>query len=90
MQQYDLQENAYDIQIHTSHEKTADEMFEALGFKKYLNKYDNEHIWYRNSRTKSEIVFNLTFKSISNDYAIQLNELKAINQKCKEMGWLDE
>jgi hypothetical protein len=69
---------------------SAKEMFEALGYRYMKTLSDEKHIWYRNSRTKSEIVFNLTFKSISNDYAIQLDELKAINQQCKELGWLDE
>ena len=65
----------------------AKEMFEKLGYRYMKSLSNKEHIWYRNSRTKSEIVFNLIGKSISNDYAITLEELQAINKQVEELGW---
>ena len=66
---------------------TAKEMFEKLGYR-YMRLLSNkEHIWYRHTKRKSEIVFNLIGKSISNDYAIKLEELQAINKQVEELGW---
>lgn len=106
MQQYDLQGNVYDIKIHNSYEKTADEMFEALGFKKYLNKYDKERkkeygyeVFFRYKKDMIEIAFDcldmsyavygtIIGRGITVEITMELH--KAINQKCKELGWLDE
>ena len=70
----------------TSLEKTADEMFEELG---YIRKKANEYwIIYRNFR--KDIDFNLKHKTIevesekeSEEFDIQ--ELQAINKKCMEL-----
>ena len=68
---------------------SAKEMFEKLGYRYMKSLSNEEHIWYRNSRIKNEIVFYLISKSISNDYAITLEELQAINQQVKELGWYE-
>ena len=84
---------------------TAKEMFEALGYKKYLNKYDKQHkkeygyeVYFRYKSDYIEVLFDC----IDRDYSIWGNmfdrkmiptisvELhKAINQQCKELGWLE-
>lgn len=74
-------------------EKTADEMFEELGYekspsKKTLHRYeknDSEHIYY--------FIFNERRKIFSKtcDYGkthIKVEELQAINKKVKELKWI--
>lgn len=68
---------------------SAKEMFEKLGYRYMKSLSNKEHIWYRNTKIKSEIVFNLIGKSISNDYAIKLKELQAINKQVEELGWYE-
>ena len=64
----------------------ADKMFKELGLRNQMEKIkiaDNFDNYY--------IEFNLTQKKINiNGNYINLELLKAINQKCKELGWLDE
>lgn len=72
-------------------------MFEKLGYKKkYLNTQNIQ--WYIKKLFKNnytQIIFDVIDKTVaaSNDKneAINLNmqELQAINQKCKELGWLE-
>lgn len=76
-------------------EKTADEMFEELGYKKYItDKYQGYYQYGRQSNTIC-ILFILDKKAIairydgSNTPAITMNELQAINKKVEELGWLD-
>ena len=69
--------------------KTADEMFEELGFEKKettknISYYIDLPIW------KPSITFNKKYKNIKFDLCCSMQELKAINQFCKEKGWLDE
>lgn len=72
-------------------EKTADEMFEELGYKKrnldiifsrFLQEWENEDL----AKTFS---FNTEYKTIDiideNRYGITMQELQAINKKCKEL-----
>lgn len=75
----------------------ADEMFEKLGYKKIKElKRRNGEIWgieYINDREYISITFDLIGKGfcVSNDdgYAIYstMQELQAINEKAKELGW---
>lgn len=99
MQQYDLQGNVYDIQINTTHEKTAKEMFEKLGYK--LDTQDEYSILYckdildKNTfgYIDSEMIyFEEEFNNIyfTNKDCLTMEELRAINKQCKELGWLDE
>lgn len=74
-------------------EKTADEMFEELGYvkspslktKDRYEKAIDDHIYY--------FIFNNNMKIFSKtcDYGkthIRIEELQAINKKCKELGWI--
>ncbi len=73
---------------------TAQEMFEKLGFKqesrlKWI-------VWYKDEYDCTiEITFYLeskTFFTELNGKLLEINMplLKAVNQQCKELGWLDE
>lgn len=75
-------------------EKTADEMFEELGYeiiennKTTLN-YEKEGLYM-----DKEIVFELLDESVTAGYGtgecchISIQELQAINKKCQELGWV--
>lgn len=76
----------------------ADEMFEKLGYKKnqitdeFIN-YSKKELRYK-SQKECEICIN--FNCYDKDLAIKnkqffcLKELQAINEKVKELGWLNE
>ena len=70
----------------------ADKMFEELGYKKEETKWEEDelvhYIQYISSETLIE--FALDSKMINIPSIIDMQELQAINQKCKELGWLDE
>ncbi len=62
----------------------ADEMFDEI---KYRKIHDNKrHIVYSNGLTKIE--FKIKYKWINVDLNMDMQELQAINEKCKELGWL--
>jgi hypothetical protein len=70
----------------------ADKMFEELGYEKYENdtevyyEYENEDIIYEITFYKQKKIFS---KSVYRSYCpISMQELKAINKKCLELGWL--
>ena len=81
-------------------EKTADEMFEELGYiKKCEHKYEQpdndgatELILYKDEVKCLEIEFwndKTISKSCGFDMSyITMQELQAINKKCEEMGWI--
>lgn len=68
----------------------GDEMFEKLGYKKIEGLRDIHYCAENNL-----IIFYKNFKGIEKrrielvDY-FTMQELQAINEKCKELGWLDE
>lgn len=66
----------------------ADKMFEKLG---YYKNFDNVTHEYRNENNGDlfEIDFWLEKETVSKNYYITMEELKAINKKCEELGWLD-
>ena len=72
-------------------EKTADEMFEELGYSKI---YDNEDILelYDKKNFNKKIVFYKNWKEVAKLYTfeISMQELQAINKKCKELNWLGD
>lgn len=79
--------------------KTAKEMFEALGYKKvdrYADKISYERITPEGDEEAIDFPINQgkypTFACFCNGkYSyVFVRELKAINQQCKEMGWLDD
>ena len=64
----------------------ADKMFEDLGF--YIDE-NEERIIYDNC--DNDILFELKYKTINFDCSIciSITLLQAINEKVKELGWLD-
>ena len=76
---------------------TADELFEELGYRKYTWQ-DGEMF----EKDLFRITFIFTVKRFITEYKqgdynfpeikpfeISMQELKAINMKCKEMGWIE-
>lgn len=81
--------------------KSAREMFEELGFKKTnsnLLTYRSEDGGYIEQIMFSEVGHRIIFREWEeyNDYqpqgqfTVYTDLLQAINQQCKELGWLDE
>lgn len=72
-------------------EKSADEMFEKLG---YIDYYETDIFFKYVGENKKEIIFNKIYKLIEYKHYefdfIDMQELQAINKKCKELGWIDE
>ena len=62
-------------------EKTADEMFEEIGYKETFNNY-YEHDF------GTSIRFEDKYKEINVSGHIGIEELQAINKKCQELGWI--
>ena len=71
----------------------ADEMFEALGYKQkdVLNvRKEKVGISFGNVRTWEIIDFDDKNKTFTKPFTgITMEELKAINKKCEELGWLE-
>lgn len=67
----------------------ADEMFEKLGYEKEERKYAdvyNKHCKYMTR----QFGFNTESKAVMIDVEhITVQELQAINEKCKELGWIE-
>lgn len=75
---------------------SAKEMFERLGYefeKEYTSDGVNDTYRYTRCFRVDSIVFDLNGKNIIVSkifHTISLNELQAIIQQCKELGWLEE
>lgn len=76
-------------------EKTADEMFEELGYEKINKKHDFENIKYYKD-DYNIMYFDEKDKSFykSGEYDsmcddITMQELQAINKKVEELGWIE-
>ena len=76
-----------------TNESKADEMFKRLGYEKEENDIETKY-----HLCCSHIIFNKVSKYVisqANEWGndepeyIDMQELKAINEKCKELGWLD-
>lgn len=72
----------------------ADEMFEKLGYIKYVNHSKNIE-FYKYIQGFSEevlklIVFDIKNKEIHTNTTLTFNELQAINKMVEELGWIDE
>lgn len=79
-------------------EKTADELFKELGYKKRQTKYfeqqyirqcdivdgELEHIIFTK---KKRVKCQYQYTDISK--GIDMQELQAINKKCQELGWIE-
>lgn len=60
----------------------ADKMFKELGYKNTFNNY-YEHDF------GTTIEFQTSYKEIKIRGTIDANDLQAINEKCKELGWIE-
>ena len=77
-------------------EKTADEMFEELGYNKkiIITEKTQRYGEIRITKYSKENKYYISFKEITKEViidgfsGIEFNELQAINKKCKELGWL--
>ncbi len=66
-------------------EKTADMMFEELGYKKF---HENSTDVRYSTSSHEIIAFYGAVKTFDkNTYPINMQELQAINKKCEELGW---
>ncbi len=74
--------------------RIADEMFEKLGYEKIIDNVDFIQYEFEGIYMDNEIRFDLKARTITKEYSngesqeISLQELQAINKKCKELGWL--
>ena len=76
-------------------EKTADEMFEELGYRKNKSKefiiYSKKEMRY-NKPKEWEICLDFNcldmYLITKNKQIFSLEELQAINKKCQELGWV--
>lgn len=80
---------------------TAKEMFEELGYKKYLNKYDKQakkewgfQVYFRYKYRHTEVLFDCLDEDISvyntvfgKPTGISVALLQAINKQVEELGW---
>ena len=73
----------------------ADDMFKELGYElidEFDKDYDDNYIRY--TKNKMCILFKLENHKVckmgNNRNYLNMQELHAINEKCKELGWLDE
>lgn len=76
-------------------EKTADELFEELGYKKKNLDIIFSRFWeeWENEDLAKTFSFNTEYETIDitdeNRYGITMQELQAINKKVEELGWMD-
>lgn len=72
--------------------KTADEMFEELGYEKHSSKSHERYDLYSDDyKHLIRIVFNVLTRRISihcDNKALNTEELYAINKKCQELSWI--
>lgn len=66
----------------------SDKMFEELGYKIYHK--NSEQVKYADINNDTIEFHNSLKVCMKYGLSINMQELKAINQKCKELGWLDE
>lgn len=64
-------------------EKTADEIFKQLYFEKYEDKYNIKY--FKGNR---EIWFYKETREVESNKLINMQQLRAINKKCQELGWI--
>ena len=80
-------------------EKTADEMMTELGYTKkiHINKQKEEIDFIGYDKRVDDIriedcslIFLMNAKMITTNIVINMQELQAINKKCKELNWLGD
>lgn len=75
-------------------EKSADEMLEELGYEIIIKNKDIIEYEFSGIYMDNEIKFDITEKTVLREYSngdskeISMQELQAINLKCKELGWI--
>ena len=69
--------------------KSAREMFEELGYVKSVTRDDG--FYYTNFRGEWDIniKFDTNLKGIWVSHIVSMEVLQAINQMCKELGWVE-
>lgn len=73
----------------------ADEMFQELGYKKKNLDIVFLRFWeeWENKDLEKTFSFNTEYETLDvtdeNEYGITMQELQAIYQKCKELGWIE-
>ena len=70
--------------------KTADEMFKKIGYKKQENELQIKYIedtMVMGDSFHFEIFFSKTSKLIGIKHLLTIQELQAINKKVEELGW---
>ena len=68
---------------------SAKEMFEKIGYTECI--INSSLIEYTNFRETKKVVFYKNIKQVLHyEEVLTMPLLKAINQQCKELGWLDE
>ncbi len=70
----------------------ADEMFNKLGFNKYEFDTSIDYVSRENRQgisLKKDMKVIDSYCGIRSEY-ITMQQLQAINEKCKELGWLDD
>ena len=71
----------------------ADKMFKEIGYTNKEYNFNKTIVTFQNPDEDYEISFNLIDKTIEifeiKNY-ITMQELQAINEKCKELGWMEE
>jgi len=71
----------------------ADEMFEKLGYTTKVETTQDEKLI--TIEYKKECKYSIVFKTATRETfiygfnGIELEELQAINEKCKELGWIE-
>ncbi len=64
-------------------EKAADEIFKQLYFEKYEDKYNIKY--FKGNR---EIWFYKETREVESNKIINMQQLRAINKKVEELGWI--
>lgn len=72
----------------------ADKLFEELGYEKHSSKiHERYDLYSTDDEHLIRIVFNNKIKRLAihcDGKALDMDEIKAINLKCKELGWIGE
>lgn len=66
----------------------ADEMFKKLGYRRKVYKDTDELFELIYDRDGKEIHFNKLREEVSSLSGIDMQEMRAVNKKCEELGWI--
>ena len=94
----ELELDNQELKATKNREKTADELFAELGYKKTEDYYEGniyEIKYFRDNKYSTNITIRLEKEMLKMDYGEKGNAgwcdieiLKAINKKCEELGWM--